>query len=451
MALWIAYILTAAAAFAGGFDARFETIKREATARELYSLLYDLPKGGDIHHHLGLSSWASDLWASATDSAIHKGNEFYTRMQIKGCQGDSFPALRFLNIDRKTYQQLADCGQSEFQPLSKLTAAERDAWHSSLILDLPGEGRNEFFEAIVLRSVALFRNPDLLKDQMIRMLRRYGRENIRYVESQTSSAAAQVDAIRSALASKEAVESGVAMRLQNVIIRFHPQAEENLKKAYEFVAANRDLFVGVNMAGREDNDKGHALRFLDTFRQMRRTHSGIHLSIHGGEKDSPGSEVRHTLLLGAERIGHGLNLITDPDTMLLMRNGRHLVESNLVSNQLLEYTPDLSKHPFPEYLRFGIPVCLNTDDSGVWDSQFTDEYFLAIRHFKLTWKEVVTIGRNSLAYSFAEPELKAKLLASYDSAVTAFERRYDRSDWRAPLNSVRPEVSGYARRRLGID
>jgi adenosine deaminase CECR1 len=59
---------------------------------------------------------------------------------------------------------------------------------------------------------------------------------------------------------------------------------------------------------------------------MRRTYSGIGLSIHGGEVDSPGTQVRETLLLGATRIGHGVNLISDPDTILFMRNGKVLVE-----------------------------------------------------------------------------------------------------------------------------
>jgi predicted acyl esterase len=42
--------------------------------------------------------------------------------------------------------------------------------------------------------------------------------------------------------------------------------------------------------------------------------------------------------LGATRIGHGVNLISDPDTMLMMRHNRYLVEISLVSNQVLEYT-----------------------------------------------------------------------------------------------------------------
>jgi adenosine deaminase CECR1 len=181
---------------------------------------------------------------------------------------------------------------------------------------------------------------------------------------------------------------------------------------------------------------------------MRRKYAGVHLSIHGGEVDAPGREVRNTLLLGAERVGHAVNLITDPDTMLLMRNGRNLVEVSLVSNRLLEYVPSFAHHPFPEYLRFGIPVCLNTDDPGVWDSNLTDEYFIAVRNFDLAWEEVVRIGRASIEHSFTPAALKAELLRNYDSAVKAFESRYADAGWQSRLESVKPSISGYARRNL---
>ena len=156
------------------------------------------------------------------------------------------------------------------------------------------------------------------------------------------------------------------------------------------------------------------------------------------------------MLLGAERIGHGLNLITDADGLLLMRNGPYMVENSLVSNRLLEYTPDLLQHPFIEYLRFGIPVCLNTDDSGVWDSNITDEYFSAVTTFKLTWNEVVQLGRNSLKYSFLDAAAKARLLTRYERRVGDFEARYSDGNWEGQVKSVQPEVSGYAQRSLGI-
>ena len=44
----------------------------------------------------------------------------------------------------------------------------------------------------------------------------------------------------------------------------------------------------------------------------------------------------------------------------------------------------------------GDPVCLNTDDSGVWNSNLRDEYFTEVTTFRLTWSEVVQLGRNGL-------------------------------------------------------
>jgi adenosine deaminase CECR1 len=66
--------------------------------------------------------------------------------------------------------------------------------------------------------------------------------------------------------------------------------------------------------------------------------------------------VRDTLLLGADRIGHGVNLITDADTMRLMRHGPYLVEINLVSNLLLQYVSDYDEHPVPGVPAHGHPV-----------------------------------------------------------------------------------------------
>ena len=98
--------------------------------------------------------------------------------------------------------------------------------------------------------------------------------------------------------------------------------------------------------------------------------------------------MRDTLLLGADRIGHGNNLITDDDTMRLMRHGPYLIEINLISNLLLNYVSDYAEHPFPEFLRTGIPVALSTDDRGMWDSTMTDEFFVAVKEFNLSWEEV---------------------------------------------------------------
>ena len=175
--------------------------------------------------------------------------------------------------------------------------------------------------------------------------------------------------------------------------------------------------------------------------------------------DGADSHIRDTLLLGATRIGHGVNLITDPDTLVLLQRSRDvLVEINLISNRLLEYTPDLAKHPFPEYLRTGVPVCLNTDDRGMWDSNLTDEYYTAVTTFNLSWSEIVQLGRASLAHAYVQSDVKAWLLAEYETRVATFERKYGAgetgtasvADALAKLATVRPVTYGYAKRTWGL-
>lgn len=419
-------LCAAACGWAAGFGEKFEHFKRTASPDEMYRFLWAMPKGGDIHMHMGLSFWASDWYDAAKD-------RFHTRVRVSGCGGEQAPLL-YANVPRESWMAMADCEKGDYLPMRELP---REAWISSLILDRAGEGRDEFFERVVQRTAPLNRDTAAFGEVFQRSTRRWAAENIRYVELMGQPRTPE----EMPLFKQWAREAPLAVRYLGIFVRFLDDAEARLSQAAANVDANRDYWVGINMAGREDNDKGYPLRFLEPFREMRRRYPRIPLTLHAGEVDAPGTQVRDTLKLGATRIGHGVNLVSDPDTMLPMRDGRILVESNLVSNRLLGYTPDLKKHPFIEYLRFGIPVCLNTDDQGSWDSSLTDEYFEAIRAFNLTWEEVVSLGRNSLVHSFAEPPLKKTLLADFEAAIAAFEAS---ESWRR----AKPIVSGYARRRF---
>ena len=463
-ALWLS-----GAAQAADFGEHFETIKEQASDEQLYRLLYDLPKGGDIHNHLGGSSRAEWWFELATDTERNGGYVYYTKTAIEDCPGPrSEPVdprnpylIYFHTIQESTYEDLSDCQKAEYEPMAGLDDEERTMWLSSLRLDKEGEGRYEFFEKTWRRIGELFRNPHITTELLVENMKRFGDEGVRYLELQTGAEGfvtpegepipveRGVQYYEDRLAEKDARETGVTVRFLYTVLRFAPDAEQDLRDAYAFVDAH-DRWVGINMAGREDNDKGHPLRFLDTYREMRRKYSDVRLSIHAGEVDEPSKHVRQTLLLGAERIGHGVDLITDPDTMLLMQEGPYLVEIQLISNQLLEYTEDLSKHPFPEYLRTGIPVNLNTDDRGMWDTNMTDEYFTAIKHFDLSWEEVVEITRNGIAYSFAPEPEKQRMLRELDAALAAFEQRYGGSDWQAPLQRVEPETYTYGERVFGL-
>ena len=454
-------VLLRPSASASDFATRFDQFKTNASKAELYRFLYAMPKAGDLHHHAGGSWRMEDLFAVATDTKRNGGNRFFTRLKAGGCPEETNSWRKFQTIAEFIWKTLPECAQAEFAPLDSLTAPQREAFINSLRLDAPGEGRNEFFEEIWPRLGAMGRSVDIFLEMTVETAKRYGAEGVRYLEPQTipvglvdgKGAAVDPDELHRRLKARleqaDAKASGVEMRWQVVVLRFTPVAEKMVEQAYDFVSRHRDLWVGINMAGREDNDKGHPRRFLETYRKMRLKHSGIGLAIHAGEVDEANPHMRDTLLLGATRLGHGNNILTDEDLVLHLRSGIALVEINLVSNLLLEYVDNYSQHHFAELLRTGIPVALSTDDSGMWDSNMTDEYMTAVTEFNLTWDELVQCGRNSLKWSFAEPALKEKLLADYDRDIKAFEAKLG-SNWAAALKDSKPVSYGFAKRRWGI-
>ncbi|HEV7633377.1 MAG TPA: hypothetical protein VGO41_10345, partial [Steroidobacteraceae bacterium] len=348
-------LLSLVAGTANAAERWFEDLKASATPQQLYTFLYALPKGGDLHNHLTGAVRSEWFWDAAL-AQESRGYIYYTKVRIQNCvpygtnqYGGSPYLLLFKNIQAYTWQKLDACQQSEYKRLQDLDDREKTGWLASVRLDESYEGRDEFFNAIWERINDLLLNPHLIGEILLRNMEAYGKEGMVYLETQqgieggvkadgapyTNDEFAAI--LRATLASPRAKATGVEVRFQNALLRFTPVAEQRLRDLYAINDRYRDLFVGVNMVGREDNDKGYPLRFLPVLRELRHKYPDINLSIHAGEVDEPNYHIRDTLLLGAQRIGHGVNLITDPETMVMMRNGPYLVEINLISNLLLEY------------------------------------------------------------------------------------------------------------------
>ncbi len=452
---------------AADFGPRFAEIVAHATPAELYAFLYDMPKGGDLHNHAAGANRGEWIYAVCTDPARNGGETFYARMRFADQPDAVAPTALFQTIRQKAYDLLPDKAKAEFVPLASLTPEERARWIASTRLDGQGDGRLEFFSHIWPRLAQLNQCLPLSTELLVENLKAFGAEHLAYLETQfvaegmvdnegnTIPDEVAVAFVKQRLARPDVAATGMTVRFQRTVLRFSPEAELHLAKAYAFVDSHRDLWVGLNMAGIEENGYGYPSRFLDTFRRLRARYPTLALSIHAGEMDGPDQHIRDTLLLGASRIGHGVNLIKDPETLLLLQQTRRvLVEINLISNHLLGYVPDLASHPFPEYLRTGIPVCLNTDDRGMWDSNLTDEYYTAVTLFHLSWDEIVRMGRDSLAHAFVQPDVRERLLAEFDRREAAFAERYGSVPLDRALSSlaaVKPVTYGYAKRTWGFD
>lgn len=447
----------------------FEKIKREASPEELYKFLYLMPKGGDIHHHLG-GGFLPQMWFTiGTDPKRNGGQRFFTRYKISTIKlhpvlndpGESY-IYQWQTINEKNFHSLSPEFKVDFKLLSELSDTERISWMSSVVLDKKGEGRDEFFEYTWSRLGDLLTSIHVVTELFVENMKLFANEGVRYMEIQRRIRdyedeygnvipSEESDAYwKWRLSQKDAKNLGVVVRWQGVAVRFEDDAEEQIRDYYKHIDANRDVWVGINMAGREDDNRGYPSRFKNVFDEMLRKYPGVGISIHAGEAEKPDSYIRDTLRLGASRIGHGINLLFDEDTLLRVRDTKFLVEINLISNQLLEYVPDLDFHPFPIYLRQGIACCLNTDDRGMWDSNFTDEIYVAVKHFNLSWKELQKTAYNSYEYSFAEESLKSTLVHEFKQDLKKFEMQFSDSNWRNILASVPAVTYGYGTSRLGL-
>jgi adenosine deaminase CECR1 len=430
------------------FEPRWKELKASLSNEDLYRLLWALPKGGDLHNHHEYSV-PMTYWLEGAARG-----DYYTRLRLSRC-GEADP-LQWLNLRSDSVRHLTPCERRDFTPVRALSDSQRRAWISALTLD-GDEARDEFFERVVLRLGDLERDPRLISDALVVAQRQLQAQNAVYLETQADPRVFTglnedegAEVIRRRLNQKDSAATGVAVRMQVSTVRFLEGAEKDLSDGFAFVHRNRDLWAGVNLVGREDNPAGRPARFVEVMRHLRQQYPDVLLSLHAGESSERDTSVAETLALGASRIGHGTNAHLDPHAMEMLAEGRNLIEVSLISNQQLGYVKDLRQHPFPIYLRKGIPVCLNTDDLGILDSNLTDEYFAAVALFDLTWAEVVRIGRWSLEFSFAEEGLKKHLLERYDANVSRFEKEYSGPDWPKKLSAVAPRPSGSSARVLKL-
>jgi adenosine deaminase len=114
---------------------------------------------------------------------------------------------------------------------------------------------------------------------------------------------------------------------------------------------------------------------------------GLHRLMHAGEVGGP-EKIREAIeLLGAERIGHGIAAIHDPELMDLLAERKVPLEICPASNmktaalvrQLQREDARIEDHPLPRLLRHGIPIVLSTDDPAMFHTTLDEEYANAAR------------------------------------------------------------------------
>ena len=149
----------------------------------------------------------------------------------------------------------------------------------------------------------------------------------------------------------------------------------------------------------------------------------IRPTMHAGELGLV-SNVRDAMIMGVQRVGHGVLLAEDPVALEYAISKQLPIEINIYSNYRLQVNEDFSQHPFLDFLRLGLPVSLSTDDEGIFVTDITNEYMIAISYTDITHEELKQMSYNSITTSFADDVLKAELMNQLDEEFERFEAKW---------------------------
>ncbi len=128
--------------------------------------------------------------------------------------------------------------------------------------------------------------------------------------------------------------------------------------------------VGLDLSGDEANSP--ALPFLPIFREARQ--AGLHTVVHAGEWNGPENVAEAIEVFEAERIGHGVRAMEDPNVVALARERQSVFEVCVTSNYQSGAIPVATRHPLSDMLVSGLNATINTDDPSICQITLSDEY-----------------------------------------------------------------------------
>ncbi len=189
----------------------------------------------------------------------------------------------------------------------------------------------------------------------------------------------------------------IAVGLICIIQRILPVKDS--VKVFDFVMANKDTFVGVDLA---DNEEGFDSKpFAPYFLAAKK--AGLGITIHSGEAPHPKAPkwvMDAVEVLGAVRIGHGVQIYRDENVMKIIRDRGIVLELCPTSNMLTNAVPNLKDHPLKQLFDFGVAVTINTDDPGIFNTNLNREYRIAHEIIGLSLEDLETCAQTAAENSF---------------------------------------------------
>ncbi|TET98884.1 MAG: adenosine deaminase [Anaerolineales bacterium] len=259
----------------------------------------------------------------------------------------------------------------------------------------------------------IFRSPEIIHRITIEAVEDAARDQIRYLELRfTPAALAQsgvfdledvtrwvIDAAAEA-ASAHRIEVGLI-----VSVNRHESLEIADEAARIAVDHIHDGVVGLDLAGNEVEFSAQPFQSILASAKQ----AGLGLTIHAGEWTGA-ENVRHAILeLGADRIGHGIRVLDDPQVTSLARERGIPFEVSIDSNYLTGVIPSLDAHPLPQMIQAGLRTVLTTDDPSIFCTTLSLEYQHAIDHLGLSLESLKGFSLTAAQAAFLDPRRISQL------------------------------------------
>jgi adenosine deaminase len=216
----------------------------------------------------------------------------------------------------------------------------------------------------------------------------------------------------------EAGSSGkeIAVGLKLLILPRH--LSDEFRKAYgdvgDIIKKYRPHLIGADICtldpiGEIGHSIGSVRRICNFVKDI-----GLRLSAHAGEFND-GRSIAQAITLGVDRIGHGIRIVGEKNLIEIVKENSIALEICPISNYRTGAIPEHEKHPLRKMLHLGMKVTINSDDQGVQNSGWRDDYELAKWEIGLTENEI----RQCLKYSYEASFLDDKVKDKYGKYFTS--------------------------------
>lgn len=139
--------------------------------------------------------------------------------------------------------------------------------------------------------------------------------------------------------------------------------------------------------------------------------AGLECTVHAGEFASAAGMIEAMEHLPIKRIGHGVNAIHSPETMIRLKEKDITLELCPTSNIFLGLFKDMAEHPFPKFYEAGIKVSISSDDPPFMSTTLANEYKKVQEAYHYSDETMNAITTMAIKSAFVDQKTKEELLA----------------------------------------